>query len=85
MDREVMGWGDIKLLGAMGTVIGADGIIATLFIGSFLGGTLALVGLILGKIKRHQYIPFGPFLNIAGLTILFLKLKFPLVIVSLWR
>ena len=67
----VMGGGDVKLLGAMGTVLGWDGAIFTLFLAAFLGSLVALGGLLNGRLRKSQYIPFGPFLNTAGVMLLF--------------
>lgn len=71
--REGMGGGDIKLLAMMGTVVGWQGILFTIFIGSAIG---TLVG-ILTSIKspkqglRKMAIPFGPFLAMGGILYVF--------------
>jgi len=69
--RDGMGGGDIKLLAMMGTFIGWQGVIFTIFFGSLIG---ALIG---GAIMMHTRktlklaIPFGPFLSIGAMTYLF--------------
>jgi len=68
--KEAMGGGDVKLLGAIGTVLGWQGALATLFLGSFIGGIVVVIGLLTGRLKRQQYIPFGPFLNLASISII---------------
>lgn len=68
--KEAMGGGDVKLLGAIGTVLGWEAALATLFLGAFTGGVCAVIGLFSGRLKRHQYVPFGPFLNLASISLM---------------
>jgi leader peptidase (prepilin peptidase)/N-methyltransferase len=67
--KEAMGGGDVKLLAAMGTVVGWESVLATLFLGALMGGIIVVIGLLTGRLKRHQYVPFGPFLNLASISI----------------
>ncbi len=73
--REAMGGGDIKLLGALGIVLGVEGVLTSFFIASIVGGLFVTPLLLIGKLKRHSYLPFGPFLNIGALGVLFFLLK----------
>lgn len=73
--KEAMGGGDIKLLAALGTVLGYEGVVVILTVGSIVGGLYAAPLLLIGRLKRQSYLPFGPFLNIGALTALFLLLK----------
>jgi leader peptidase (prepilin peptidase)/N-methyltransferase len=70
MSRDVLGWGDIKLLGAIGTFLGPEKTLQVLALGSILGGIITIVGISLRMIKRSQYIPFAPFLNVASIVVL---------------
>lgn len=66
-----MGGGDLKLGIFLGLVFGLPNLVAVLFI-AFLTGSIA--GLILLLIKRKQFgqtIPFGPFLSLGGLLVLY--------------
>lgn len=66
-----MGGGDLKLGVFLGLVFGLPNLVAVLFI-AFLTGSI--VGLVLLLIKRKQFgqtIPFGPFLSLGGLLVLF--------------
>jgi leader peptidase (prepilin peptidase)/N-methyltransferase len=54
-----MGYGDVKLLGALGAWAGLSGALLALFLAAFFG---ALFGLALGQRK----IPFGPYLALGG-------------------
>lgn len=77
LKKEVMGGGDIKLLAAFGSFFGWKGAILTLLSGSLIGSFVAIPLLATGMLRRNQYIPFGPFLNIGCLTVLFLLAVFP--------
>jgi len=69
--KEGMGYGDFKLMAALGAWLGADYLLAILLassvVGAILGGTLLFIGRL-----RHKDIPiaFGPFLAGAGLLCL---------------
>lgn len=66
--REVMGFGDIKLMGFIGAFIGWEGAIFTIFIGSVIACILVLPLYILLKNGTfRKTIPFGPFLSAASL------------------
>lgn len=75
MGRETMGGGDIKLMIGMGCFLGWKSTLIILFMGSILGALFVGIGFIFGFMKRNQYIPFGPFLNIAAALEFFLRCK----------
>lgn len=69
--KEGMGYGDFKLLAALGAWFGWQALPAIILISSVLG-TIVGVGLILFKNhSRSHPIPFGPYLSGAGLIMLF--------------
>lgn len=71
MKAEGMGGGDVKLLAMIGAFLGAQAVIATIFISSFLGSAVGLA-IIAFKGKDRKYaIPFGPFLAIGAVIYLF--------------
>jgi len=70
--KEVMGFGDIKLLAGMGSILGWQGVLVTGIISSIAGGVFAILGLLFGFLKRRQYLPFGPFLVVGGIVSLFM-------------
>ena len=69
--KEGMGGGDIKLLAMIGTIVGWQGVILTIFISSAVG-TLVGMTVILFKGKNMKFaVPFGPFLSIGAITYIF--------------
>lgn len=70
--QEAMGGGDIKLLAGIGAVIGWHKIFSTLFIGSLVASIVGLSLIAMKRMKRREYIPFGPFLAFASYINLFL-------------
>lgn len=69
--KEGMGFGDFKLLAALGAWLGADYLIAIVLVSSLVGAVLGGLLLVAGRLA-HKDIPisFGPFLAGAGLLCL---------------
>ena len=61
------GGGDIKLMAVSGFFLGWKSIVAAMFLGLLLGGTLALWLMARKKLNRRDHMAFGPFLAL-GLT-----------------
>lgn len=70
--RESMGGGDIKLLFLFGLVLDWPMAIISIFLGSFIGLPISLIQLYKNK---TNIIPFGPFLSVAAMIILFTGLN----------
>src|SRR5438477_742395 len=69
--KEGMGFGDFKLLAAIGAWCGWQALPLTILLSSFIG---AAVGIVLTVFLRHGRsvpIPFGPYLGAAGIFALF--------------
>ncbi len=64
--REGMGYGDFKLLAALGAWLGWQGLLPIILIASTTGLGYACVGLLRGTASRASPIPFGTFLCIGG-------------------
>lgn len=63
--KEAMGFGDVKLMGALGLYFGLSNIIIITLVSFLIGAILSIV-LLATKIKKSdEYIPFGPFIVIA--------------------
>jgi leader peptidase (prepilin peptidase)/N-methyltransferase len=69
--KEGMGYGDFKLLAALGVWLGADYLIAIILVSSLVGAVIGITLRVVGKLA-HKDIPiaFGPFLAGAGLVCL---------------
>ncbi|MFD0913196.1 prepilin peptidase [Methylophilus luteus] len=69
--KEGMGYGDFKLLAAIGAWFGWQLLPAVIMLSSVVGSVIG-IGLILFKGKTRQTaIPFGPFLALGGISALF--------------
>jgi len=67
--KEGMGYGDFKLLAALGAWLGADYLFALILVSSMVGAVLGLTLLFVGKLANKDIpISFGPFLAGAGLV-----------------
>ena len=65
-DKEGMGYGDFKLLGALGAWVGWQSLPVVILFSSVVGAAIGIT-LILFKGRDHsQPMPFGPFLAAAG-------------------
>ena len=71
--REGMGYGDFKLLAALGAWLGWQGLLPVVLIASLAGLAFAAVGLVRGTATRATPIPFGTFLCLGGGATLFMK------------
>ncbi len=69
--KEAMGFGDVKLMGALGLYFGLSGIIIIALIAFLLGAIISIYLLATKKKKTDEYIPFGPFIVIAALIVTF--------------
>ncbi|MBO7223456.1 MAG: prepilin peptidase [Kiritimatiellae bacterium] len=70
-DEYAMGFGDIKLMGAVGAFLGYQAAGFSILAGAFLGTVIALHLLLCGKRKLLDKIPFGPYLSLGAIIYLF--------------
>ena len=63
--KEAMGFGDVKLMGALGLYFGLSNIIIITLVSFLIGAILSIILLITKLRKTNEYIPFGPFIVIA--------------------
>jgi leader peptidase (prepilin peptidase) / N-methyltransferase len=68
--KEGMGYGDFKLLAALGAWLGWQALPAVILISSVLGAVVGITMIVTGLSKRSEPIPFGPFLAGAGIIAL---------------
>ena len=64
--KDGMGYGDFKLLSALGAWVGVSYLPQVILISSVVGSIAGISMLIIGKTKQQQPIPFGPYLAVAG-------------------
>jgi leader peptidase (prepilin peptidase)/N-methyltransferase len=70
--KEGMGYGDFKLLAAIGAWVGWQHLPVVILLSSFVGAVAGVTLLTIQGKDRNQPIPFGPYLAAAGwLTILY--------------
>ncbi len=73
-DEVALGFGDVKLAGILGLILGWPGIIAGLILGIFFGGVAGLVYIvytkIAGRYEAFSAIPYAPFLILGALVLL---------------
>jgi len=69
--KEGMGYGDFKLLAAVGAWLGWQILPLTILLSSLVGAVIGIALIVLAKRGRNVPIPFGPYLATAGLLALF--------------
>jgi leader peptidase (prepilin peptidase)/N-methyltransferase len=69
--KEGMGYGDFKLLAALGAWLGWEMLPLTILLSSLLGAVVGIALIVIAKRGRSVPIPFGPYLAMAGLLALF--------------
>jgi len=66
-----IGWGDVKLLGMAGWVLGWPAAGVALWLSVLVGGMTALWWWVTGRVRAGEAIPFGPFLAAGIITAYF--------------
>lgn len=72
--REVMGGGDIKLYTMVGLFLGSKLSLLTILFSIYIGAFYGIFIILYNKIRNKNYnsmIPFGPFISIASIVLLF--------------
>jgi leader peptidase (prepilin peptidase)/N-methyltransferase len=65
--KEAMGFGDVKLMGALGAFFGVKAVCFILFFASLLGALFGVFFILTGRRKLGRHIPFGPYIVFAAL------------------
>ncbi|WP_373976472.1 A24 family peptidase [Chitinibacter sp. SCUT-21] len=68
--KEGMGYGDFKLLAALGAWLGVSMLPAIILLSSFSGAVIGIIMIAGAKRGWNKPMPFGPYLGIAGLLAL---------------
>ena len=69
--KDGMGYGDFKLLGAIGAWLGWKMLPLAILVSSIAGAAIGIALMVFARHERDTPIPFGPYLAIAGLIALF--------------
>ena len=64
--KEGMGYGDFKLLAALGAWVGISQIPLIILLSSLVGAVFGICMILMSKHAKENPIPFGPYLAIAG-------------------
>jgi leader peptidase (prepilin peptidase)/N-methyltransferase len=64
--KEGMGYGDFKLLAALGAWLGWQALPTIVILSSAVGAAFGIFMILLAKLERSKPIPFGPYLAAAG-------------------
>ena len=68
--KEGMGYGDFKLLAALGAWLGWQMILPIVLASSVIGAVVGIGLKLTGGLREGRYVPFGPFLAGAGLAVM---------------
>ncbi len=63
--REAMGFGDVKLMGAIGAFFGWPAIFFTVLLSSILGSMVGIYLIVAKKYEWQSRIPYGPYIALA--------------------
>ncbi len=66
--KEAMGFGDVKLMGMIGGLLGWKGVLLTFLLACVLG---SVIGLVLLAVTRNRYLPFAPYLSAGAMIVIF--------------
>lgn len=70
-DEYAMGFGDIKLVGAIGAFLGWKAALFAIVSSAFFGTLIALPLMVAGRKKLLDRLPYGPYLALGALTWMF--------------
>lgn len=69
--KEGMGYGDFKLLAALGVWLGPSLLLPIVLAASAIGAVVGIGMKLTGALREGRFVPFGPFLAGAGLVVFF--------------
>jgi leader peptidase (prepilin peptidase)/N-methyltransferase len=72
--KEGMGYGDFKLLAALGAWLGWQAILPIVLMASVLGALVGLGMKLTGALREGRFVPFGPFLAGGGVAVMLIGL-----------
>lgn len=69
--KEGMGFGDVKLMAALGLFFGLKNILVVTLVSFVFGAVFGVIFLIIKRGQSDGYIPFGPFIVIGAVILMF--------------
>ena len=71
--KDALGFGDVKLIGAVGAFFGPGAVLFTIIVSSFVGAVVGVVLVLRGKAKLGGFtaVPYGPFLALGVIAWMF--------------
>jgi leader peptidase (prepilin peptidase)/N-methyltransferase len=66
--KEGMGFGDFKLLAAIGAWLGWQAVLPVVLMASVIGAAVGIGMKVSGALREGRYVPFGPFLAGGGIV-----------------
>ena len=70
ISKGAIGGGDIKLIAALGLWLGLGPLLIVIMYGAIAGGIAAVILLLCHKIKKNQYLAYGPYFAMCAIGIL---------------
>ena len=68
--KDGMGYGDFKLLAALGAWLGWQAILPIVLMASVLGAIVGITMKVRGSLREGRFVPFGPFLAGGGVVVM---------------
>lgn len=68
LKKEAMGFGDVKLMGALGALFGWQAVIYMVFVSAFIGSIAGISLIALHRKGIQSQIPYGPYISLAAFS-----------------
>jgi leader peptidase (prepilin peptidase) / N-methyltransferase len=69
--KEAMGFGDVKLMGAIGAFFGWKAVLFTILVSSLVGSIVGVSLVVARRRDMQSRIPYGPYLSLAAVLWVF--------------